>query len=379
MATAIGAAVASNYYAQPLLGSMAAEFGVSYASTGIIVTVAQVSYGLGLLFLVPLGDKLEKRTLICAMTLVSACGLLISGLSPSLPILLLGTGITALFSIVTQVMVPYGAMLSAPERRGRVVGVLMSGLLMGILLGRTVAGGLAMVGGWRTVYFAAALVLAVIAVLLWRSLPPHRTQSPLPYKELLASIWHLFRTEPVLRSRSLLGALSFLVFAMFWTPLAFLLTAPPYHFSEAAIGLFGLAGAAGAMGASWSGRMADRGKTPFVTTLGLIILLGSWIPLGFAPSSLLSLIAGVVLLDLAAQLVHVSNMTAVLKLHPDKRNRLNAGYLTAYFVGGASGSFLSAFIYQDYGWSGVTAAGAFFSGLALLLGLRAFQRERTGG
>ncbi|MBC7204620.1 MAG: MFS transporter, partial [Pusillimonas sp.] len=160
MATAIGGAVASNYYAQPLLDSIAKEYGVSYASVGIIVTVAQIGYGVGLLLLVPLGDKLEKRNLICIMTLISASGLLISGLSPSLPFLLLGTGITALFSVVTQLLVPFGAQLARPEMRGRVVGVLMSGLLMGILLGRTVSGGLSAFGSWRIVYFVAAVFMS---------------------------------------------------------------------------------------------------------------------------------------------------------------------------------------------------------------------------
>ncbi|HCN72905.1 MAG TPA: MFS transporter, partial [Pusillimonas sp.] len=205
MATAIGGAVASNYYAQPLLDSIAAEYAVSYTSVGIIVTVAQIGYGAGLLLLVPLGDKLEKRNLICIMTLISASGLLISGLSPSLPFLLLGTAITALFSVVTQLLIPFGAQLARPEVRGRIVGVLMSGLLMGILLGRTISGGLSAFGSWRIVYFVAAAFMSVVAVLLWKLLPQHRNEKQISYVQLLLSIRHLFATEPVLRSRSLMG------------------------------------------------------------------------------------------------------------------------------------------------------------------------------
>ncbi len=379
MATAIGGAVASNYYAQPLLDSIAAEYAVSYTSVGIIVTVAQIGYGAGLLLLVPLGDKLEKRNLICIMTLISASGLLISGLSPSLPFLLLGTAITALFSVVTQLLIPFGAQLARPEVRGRIVGVLMSGLLMGILLGRTISGGLSAFGSWRIVYFVAAAFMSVVAVLLWKLLPQHRNEKQISYVQLLLSIRHLFATEPVLRSRSLMGALSFGLFTLFWTPLSFLLSAPPYGFSDAIIGLFGLTGAAGALSASWAGRLADKGRTNWAVVLGLVMMLVSWVPIGFSPVSIIALIVGVVFLDFAVQLVHVSNMNSVIKLDPEQRSRLNASYMTAYFVGGASGSFLAALIYQNYGWMGITITGLAVSLLLLVLGLHDLQRERRSG
>ena len=379
MATAIGGAVASNYYAQPLLDSIAAEYAVSYTSVGIIVTVGQIGYGAGLLLLVPLGDKLEKRNLICIMTLISASGLLISGLSPSLPFLLLGTAITALFSVVTQLLIPFGAQLARPEVRGRIVGVLMSGLLMGILLGRTISGGLSAFGSWRIVYFVAAAFMSVVAVLLWKLLPQHRNEKQISYVQLLLSIRHLFATEPVLRSRSLMGALSFGLFTLFWTPLSFLLSAPPYGFSDAIIGLFGLTGAAGALSASWAGRLADKGRTNWAVVLGLVMMLVSWIPIGFSPVSIIALIVGVVFLDFAVQLVHVSNMNSVIKLDPEQRSRLNASYMTAYFVGGASGSFLAALIYQNYGWMGITITGLAVSLLLLVLGLHDLQRERRSG
>ncbi len=379
MATAIGGAVASNYYAQPLLDSIAAEYAVSYTSVGIIVTVAQIGYGAGLLLLVPLGDKLEKRNLICIMTLISASGLLISGLSPSLPFLLLGTAITALFSVVTQLLIPFGAQLARLEVRGRIVGVLMSGLLMGILLGRTISGGLSAFGSWRIVYFVAAAFMSVVAVLLWKLLPQHRNEKQISYVQLLLSIRHLFATEPVLRSRSLMGALSFGLFTLFWTPLSFLLSAPPYGFSDAIIGLFGLTGAAGALSASWAGRLADKGRTNWAVVLGLVMMLVSWVPIGFSPVSIIALIVGVVFLDFAVQLVHVSNMNSVIKLDPEQRSRLNASYMTAYFVGGASGSFLAALIYQNYGWMGITITGLAVSLLLLVLGLHDLQRERRSG
>ncbi|QIM49750.1 MFS transporter [Pusillimonas sp. DMV24BSW_D] len=376
MATAIGGAVASNYYAQPLLDSIATEYGVSYGAVGIIVTVAQIGYGIGLLLLVPLGDKFEKRNLICIMTLISASGLLISGVSPSLPFLLLGTGITALFSVVTQLLIPFGAQLARPEMRGRIVGVLMSGLLMGILLGRSVSGGLSAFGSWRIVYFVAAVFMSLIALLLWKLLPQHRNEKRVSYAELLLSVARLFAQEPVLRSRSVMGALSFGLFALFWTPLSFLLSAPPYEYSNAVIGLFGLTGAAGAISAGWAGRLADKGRSNLAVILGLVIMLGSWIPLGFSPVSVIALVVGVIFLDFAVQLVHVSNMNTIIKLHPEQRSRLNAGYMTAYFVGGASGSFIAAHIYEDYGWLGITLTGFGLSLLALTLGLNGLHREK---
>ncbi|MNO99284.1 Inner membrane transport protein YnfM [compost metagenome] len=189
-------------------------------------------------------------------------------------------------------------------------------------------------------------------------------------------MFRLFVDEPVLRLRSLLGLLAFSLFALFWTPLAFLLAAEPYHYSDAVIGLFGLAGAAGALSANWAGRLADRGKGPLGTTVGLLALLLSWVPLGFAQTSLVALLIGVLLLDLAVQLVHVSNQNAVIALRPEARNRLNAGYITCYFIGGALGSLLGTQLFQTYGWHGIVLAGLMIGSLALLVWALA-ERQRS--
>ncbi|KPA95022.1 MFS transporter, partial [Pseudomonas asplenii] len=323
MATATGLAVASNYYAQPLLHTIAQQLGLSMATAGTIVITAQLSYGAGLLLLVPLGDLFEQRRLIVVMTLISAIGLLISAFAPGLPWLLLGTALTGLFSVVAQVLVPMAASLTPPEQRGRVVGTLMSGLLLGILLARTAAGALSSFGDWRAIYLLAAGLMFVCALALSRALPHHRQNAGLSYPALLGSVFRLFVEEPVLRLRAVLGLLSFCLFALFWTPLAFLLANPPYGYSDGVIGLFGLAGAVGAMAANLGGRMADRGKGEFATTIGLLALLLSWLPLGFAGHSLVALLVGVLVLDFAVQLVHVSNQNAVFKVRPAARNRLN--------------------------------------------------------
>ncbi|KPA90653.1 MFS transporter [Pseudomonas asplenii] len=376
MATATGLAVASNYYAQPLLHTIAQQLGLSMATAGTIVITAQLSYGAGLLLLVPLGDLFEQRRLIVVMTLISAIGLLISAFAPGLPWLLLGTALTGLFSVVAQVLVPMAASLTPPEQRGRVVGTLMSGLLLGILLARTAAGALSSFGDWRAIYLLAAGLMFVCALALSRALPHHRQNAGLSYPALLGSVFRLFVEEPVLRLRAVLGLLSFCLFALFWTPLAFLLANPPYGYSDGVIGLFGLAGAVGAMAANLGGRMADRGKGEFATTIGLLALLLSWLPLGFAGHSLVALLVGVLVLDFAVQLVHVSNQNAVFKVRPAARNRLNAGYITCYFVGGALGSLLGAQLWGPYGWNGIVVAGGLISALAL--GIWAWVQRRIG-
>ncbi len=367
MATATGLAVASNYYAQPLLHSIAQQFGLSTASAGTIVIAAQLSYGAGLLLLAPLGDLFEQRRLIVTMVLIATAGLVISACAPSLPWLLLGTALTGLFSVVAQVLVPMAAALSAPEQHGRAVGTLMSGLLLGILLARTAAGFMAELGGWRSIYVLAAVLMAISALALYRSLPQHHSHAGLKYPALIGSVFRLFVEEPVLRLRSLLGLLAFSLFALFWTPLAFLLSNAPYHYSDAVIGLFGLAGAIGALAANWAGRLADRGKGPLGTTVGLVALLLSWVPLGFAQQSLVALLVGVLLLDLAVQLVHVSNQNAVIVLRPEARTRLNAGYITCYFIGGALGSLLGTQLFEVHGWDGIVVAGLVIGALALVV------------
>ncbi|MBF8723082.1 MULTISPECIES: MFS transporter [Pseudomonas] len=377
MATATGLAVASNYYAQPLLHSIAEQFGLDTASAGTIVIAAQLSYGAGLLLLAPLGDMFEQRRLIICMVAIATLGLVISACAPSLPWLLLGTALTGLFSVVAQVLVPMAATLSAPEQRGRAVGTLMSGLLLGILLARTAAGFMAELGGWRSIYVLAAALMALTAIALYRSLPQHHTHAGLKYPALIGSVFRLFIEEPVLRLRSLLGLLAFSLFALFWTPLAFLLANEPYHYSDAVIGLFGLAGAAGALSANWAGRLADRGQGSLGTTVGLVALLLSWVPLGFAQSSLVALLVGVLLLDLAVQLIHVSNQNAVIVLRPQARTRLNAGYITCYFIGGALGSLLGTQLFQRQGWMGIVTAGLIIGAVAL--GVWAMAERRRKG
>jgi predicted MFS family arabinose efflux permease len=365
MAAATGLSVASNYYCQPLLPTMARAFGITPGQAGLVVTTAQVGYGLGLLLIVPLGDLLERRGLVVGMTLVAAAGLFVTASAASMPMVLLGTFATGLFSVVAQVLVPFAATLAEPEQRGKAVGTVMSGLLLGVLLARTAAGLLANLGSWRTIYWVGGVALILLAAVLRRALPRYHQPAGLSYPALLRSVAGLFRDEPVLRLRAVLGGTSFAAFSVLWTSMGFLLAAPPYRFSAGTIGLFGLAGAAGALAASMAGRLSDRGHGDRATGIGLALLLASWALLALGPRSLAAFTAGVVLLDLASQGVHICNQSAIYRLRPEARNRLTAGYMTCYFIGGASGSLLSAAAYTRAGWNGVVAVGAAVTALGL--------------
>lgn len=377
MSVATGLAVASNYYAQPLLDTIAHHFSLSASSAGFIVTAAQLGYAAGLLFLVPLGDMFERRTLIVSMMLLAAGGMLITASSQSLSMMILGTALTGLFSVVAQILVPLAATLATPATRGKVVGTIMSGLLLGILLARTVAGLLANLGGWRTVFWVASALMALMAVALWRGLPKLKSDTHLNYPQLLGSVFSLFIHDKLLRTRAMLGCLTFANFSILWTSMAFLLAAPPFSYSEGMIGLFGLAGAAGALGARPAGGFADKGKSHLTTTFGLLLLLLSWLAIWLGHTSVLALIIGILVLDLTVQGVHITNQTVIYRLHPDARNRLTAGYMTSYFIGGAAGSLISASAWQHAGWAGVCLAGVTVALLNLLVWWRGFHRQEA--
>ena len=361
MATTTGLVVASNYYAQPLLHTISDQLGLSYARAGIIVTVAQASYALGLILLVPLGDLVERRRLIVTMMLFATAG--------SLAALLIGTAITGAFSVVAQVLVPFAATLSPVQQRGKVVGTVMSGLLMGILLARTVAGALSSLGDWHTVYWVAAALMLLNTLALWRALPRYAQTTRMHYGQLIGSVFAQFARYPLHRQRSLLGCLIFAMFSVLWTSLAFLLSSEPWSYSDATIGLFGLAGAMGALSARHAGVLTDRGHGARLTVLGVVALLVSWGLLGLGGYSLIALVAGIVLLDLALQAVHITNMNMIFNLDEAARNRLNSGYMFLYFVGGALGSLGSAAAYQQNGWLGVCLLGGGLGVLAVGYGV----------
>nr|WP_229692266.1 MFS transporter [Paenibacillus radicis (ex Gao et al. 2016)] len=368
-AVASGLAVANIYYAQPLLDAISNEFGLAPSSMGIVITATQICYALGLLLLVPLGDKLDRRKLITGQMLLSVVALLSVGLAPSAAFLFAGIAAVGLLAVVTQTLVAFAASLASPVERGRVVGIVTSGIVMGILLARTFAGSLTDLAGWRAVYLVSAMLTLVMAVLLFRILPNGaqvRQQETLPYWSLIHSVLLLFVQEKVLRIRAALALFIFSAFSILWTSLVLPLSSPPLSLSHTAIGAFGLAGAAGALAAARAGRLADRGHGQWTTGIALSLLLVSWLPISFAVQSLFALVAGIILLDLAVQAVHVTNQSMILSTRPEARSRLTAGYMIFYSIGSATGSIASTLVYGSFGWQGVCWLGAAVSGIALL-------------
>jgi predicted MFS family arabinose efflux permease len=366
MAVATGLAVANNYYAQPLLPAISADLGLPHATAGLIVTVSQLGYAAGLVLLLPLGDLLERRGLVVALGVGAAAALALVGSAPTGAVLLPAAILAGALSVQAQVLVPLAATLASEEERGRVVGTVMSGLLVGILLARTVAGWLAQAGTWRLVYFAAAAAMLVQALTLARTLPRTRADTDLGYGRLLRSVLTIVRDEPVLRLRALYGALSMGAFSVLWTSIAFLLSDPPFDYGLGVIGMFGLAGAAGALTASLAGRLADQGRAALTTAVSSLLLALSWIPLALGAHSVAWLIAGIVVLDMGVQALHLSNQSVIFRLAPDARSRINSVYMTSYFAGGAIGSAASAAAWDAGGWSAVSLVGAGF-GIASLV------------
>ncbi len=339
----------------------ARELDAAEAVAGLIVTAAQVGYAAGLILLLPLGDLFERRALITTLAAITVAGLAAAAVAPSIGPFIAATAVIGLTSVMAQLLVPFAATLAPEAERGRVVGSVMSGLILGILLGRTVSGLVSQVAGWRTVYVAAAVLMLVMAVVLHVKLPRYRQSAGLRYPALLASVLDIARGEPVLRRRALYGVFSFATFSILWTTLAFLLAGPEYGYSDGIIGLFGLVGAAGAITASVVGRFTDRGWVYWLTGGSCGLMLAGFVFLWFGGHSLAALLVGILLLDVGSQGVHISNQSEIYRLRPEARNRINAFYMTSCFVGAAAGSASAAFAYDHWGWLGTCVLGGLVS------------------
>jgi len=366
LAVTCGTSVAGLYYAQPLLVTIADHLHVSSSTAAFLVTASQIGYTLGLMFLVPLGDVLDRKRLIVAMMTVAVAAAAGAAASPNfvtLCVLLVLGGIT---SATAMVVVPMAVGLAAESERGRVTGTVMGGLLFGILLARTVSGAIAELGGWRLVYVAAAVALAVLALLLVRILPPIAPTASLTYPRLLRSIFTIIGREPVLRGRMALGFLAMCGFALMWTSSTFLL-AEEYGYSDGVIGLFGLAGVAGAAGAPVTGRLVDAGHARLSTTLTWSIVLVGWGLLALGMHHLPAFIVGILLFDFGVQAAHITNQNRIYGLHPDERSRLTTAYMVTFFFGGVAGSIIASLAYDAGGWLLVCAIGAGLTTAALAI------------
>lgn len=364
---ACGLAVANVYFAQPLLESMAESLEVAPSTIGIVVTATQVGYALGLLFVVPLGDLINRRLLIVSQILLSALVLIVAASAQGFSLFLAAMVAVGLLAVVVQVLVAYTAVLATPTQRGQAVGTVTSGIVLGILLARFVSGVLADLAGWRSVYYVSAVLMLLMAALLLKTMPRQTTvQVQTTYFKLIASVFQLFATERLLRVRGFLALLVFAAFSVLWTSMVLPLSAPPFSLSHTQIGLFGLAGVAGALAASKAGRWADQGIGQRVTGIALVLLTLSWLATAFTEISLVALVVGVVVLDFAVQAVHVTNQSMILAARPDAQSRLVGAYMCFYSIGSALGAVCATQVFAYWGWQAVCVLGASISVAALI-------------
>jgi predicted MFS family arabinose efflux permease len=373
LAFSVGVIVANIYYVQPLLAAMARTFSVSVSMIGLVAMLTQVGTALGMLIFVPLGDSLDRRALLTALLLAASVALCGVATAQNLIWVSIASFAVGLCGAAVHIIVPFAAQLAPENSRGRVLGTVFSGLLIGILLARTFSGVVASFFGWRTVYVIAALAMLSLMLLLRWQLPKLPRQSNLGWPALMRSLVDLVRDHPPLRESAFLGAALLCVFSAFWTTLVFLLQTPPYHYGSSVAGLFGLVGAAGALCAPLVGRFADRRGPRFTILLALVTTVASFLLLGVLGKVMAGLIAGVILLDIGVQSGHVANQTRIYALDATARSRLNTVYMFCYFTGGSIGSWVGAICWAYKGWWAVCAFSLAVMALALLVFARNFK------
>ena len=369
LAVAAGLIVASLYYAQTLVGPISRATGLSLDAAGLIVTLTQVGYALGLLFIVPLGDLLENRKLVFVLLLATSVMLALAAFTSSAALFLATSLGIGLGSVAAQVLVPFAAHLAREETRGQTVGKVVSGLLIGIMLARPLASLVADHFSWHAVYGGAALAVAVLAFVLRARLPQRIPQAALPYGRLIGSMWQLLRTTPLLRRRAVYHAAMFASFSLFWTVTPLVLAGPGFHLSQTGIAIFALVGVAGAVASPVAGRLADRGHTLYATAAALLLgVAGFALPLagpGSREAALALLVLASIVLDMGVAANLVLSQRALFALGAEVRSRLNGIFFALFFAGGALGSALGAWIYARHGWHAALLAGMAFPAAAL--------------
>jgi len=364
-AVAGGAAVGNLYWAQPLPDFIARDLHASPAAAGWLVTVTQLGYAAGILFIVPLGDVLNRRRLIPLMMLGSTVALALCAVAPSFGVLLVALTLVGLTTVSGQLLTPLAGDLADDANRGRIVGIVVSGILIGILVSRTISGLVADAAGWRAIYALAAVAAVLFAALLYRAIPTRPPKARIAYPALIASVVTVVLRERTVRWTLVLSATGFAMFTMFWTALTFLLSGPPFRYPVSVIGLFGLVGLAGAIAAQRSGRLHDRGWSLPATGAALALTLASFVLGGFAGRSVVLVLIVVLVLDVALQAVGILNQLRVFAVSGEARSRLNTAYVTCNFLGGALGSAAAAVLWSAGGWTAITVAGVVLSAFAL--------------
>jgi predicted MFS family arabinose efflux permease len=367
LAASCGVVIANIYYNQSLLVDMARSIDPGVQDIGLIPTLTQVGFSLGLLFLLPLGDTVERRGLIVRMASALCVFLLLATFSPNLAMLCVSSLLIGVMATIAQQIIPFGAQLAGPARSGKVVGTLMSGLLLGVLLARSVGAVVSAHAGWRVMLGVAAVATAGTVIVLRRALPLAAPKATLPYPQLLQSLWHLIKTQPVLRQSSMMGAMFFASFSVFWSTMALLLEGAPFHYSGDIVGLYGLVGAAGILASPMSGRMADRGEGRKVLWGAGVLAVAGYIVLRASGHSGIGIAAGVVLLDMGVWGAQTANQHRIFAIAPEARSRLNSVYMVCYFAGGAFGSAVGSIAWRLGGWHAVTWVGGILAAVPLLV------------
>ena len=350
MAFCTGLIVANIYYCQPLVILVAKDFGLTESHAGKISYLTQAGYAIGLFLLVPLGDMFERKRQILIITGLAVAALLVAGFAHSFLVLEIACVLIGASSIIPQLILPMAANLTTDENRGQTIGVIMSGLLIGILASRALSGTIGFIWGWRSVYFMAAGICLMLMLLMAKRFPQSIPSFKGTYKELMASMWGYVKTQPVLREASLINFFAFAVLSAFWTTMVLYLASPPYSFQTLQIGLFGIAGAAGALAAPLVGKLSGRGNPRRNVLIGLILQFLSIAIFYFTGSFLVMFILGIVVIDIGQQAIHVTNQTRIYAILPEARNRLNTVFMSVSFVGAACGSALGLFLWEKGQW-----------------------------
>jgi predicted MFS family arabinose efflux permease len=374
LAAGAGLGVASLYYAQPMLGVLAPDIGASTRTAGFVPTLTQLGYALAILLLAPLGDRYDRKRIILIKAAVLCFALLLAGASPSISVLLAASLAVGLAATLTQDIVPAAAALAPESNRGKVVGMVMTGLLLGILLSRVVSGYVAEHFGWRSMFVIAALAIALIGVALWRGLPSFKPTTHLAYGALLGSVLKLWKRHGDLRRAAIAQGLLATGFSAFWSTLAVMLHGEPFHLGATVAGAFGLAGAAGALIAPVAGKLSDRHGPEVVTRLGAAIVVLSFAAMAFAPllpvrGQLWLLVLATIVFDLGFQAVLIAHQSIVYGIEPGARSRLNAVLVTCIFLGMSAGSALGALLLAAWGWMAVIALATLSAAGALAIRL----------
>lgn len=366
MAISSGLVVANNYYNQPLLSLIATEFKASEADVSKIAMLTQAGYAFGLLIIVPLGDLVRRKRLIVIDFGFIFISLLGMALSQTLPMLYLFGFLTGFTSVVPQLFIPMAATLASPEKRTQSIGFVMSGLLIGILGSRILSGWVGDFSGWRSMFLIAAALILILWIFISVKLPEIMPEYKGTYTQLMKSVAHFAVSEPLLQAGALRGAFLFASFSAFWMAIVFHLGQPPFNAGSEVAGSFGLVGIVGALVAGFTGKLARKFSFFKLTSALIVIFILSWGIFGIAGNTYIGLISGVIVIDAAMQGVHIMNQSSIFSIKPEANNRINTVYMTAYFIGGATGTYFAGLAWQNFQWNGVLFVGTTFGVLALI-------------